>query len=70
MVISPFVFNFLFQLLSVLPADNSLSLVYRDKETLRFVKHLNHSFLKARGGGGSTQHGQSAFYELYLVYYE
>jgi len=30
------------QLLTVIPVENSLALVYRDKETLRFVKHVNH----------------------------
>lgn len=29
------------ELLSVYPTENSLSLVYRDKETLKFVKHIN-----------------------------
>jgi len=32
----------MFQLLTVIPDENSLALVYRDKETLRFVKHVNH----------------------------
>ncbi|KAF7660591.1 hypothetical protein LDENG_00279300 [Lucifuga dentata] len=30
------------ELLTVYPEDNSLALVYRDKETLKFVKHVNH----------------------------
>ncbi|XP_029184830.2 prolyl 3-hydroxylase OGFOD1-like isoform X1 [Acropora millepora] len=31
------------ELLTVHPQENSLALVYRDKETVRFVKHVNHS---------------------------
>eukprot|EP00794_Sanderia_malayensis_P007942 gene7942-8797_t len=31
------------ELLTVYPTSNCLALVYRDKETLRFVKHINHS---------------------------
>ncbi|XP_063962923.1 prolyl 3-hydroxylase OGFOD1-like [Lytechinus pictus] len=58
------------ELLSVLPEDNALSLVYRDKETLRFVKHINHSYTTSRGSNTSSTNSQSAFYELYLVYYE
>jgi len=27
--------------------ENSLALVYRDKETLRFVKHVNHRVTKS-----------------------
>ncbi|KAM3626267.1 uncharacterized protein V6R79_026041 [Siganus canaliculatus] len=30
------------ELLTVYPESNSLALVYRDKETLKFVKHINH----------------------------
>lgn len=33
------------ELLAVEPQSNNLSLVYRDKETARFVKYLNHSHL-------------------------
>eukprot|EP00057_Strongylocentrotus_purpuratus_P006540 XP_011661014.1 PREDICTED: prolyl 3-hydroxylase OGFOD1 isoform X1 [Strongylocentrotus purpuratus] len=58
------------ELLSVLPEENSLSLVYRDKETLKFVKHINHSYRTSRGSNGNPQNSHCAFYELYLVYYE
>eukprot|EP00123_Amoebidium_parasiticum_P022380 comp86257_c0_seq1/m.48466 comp86257_c0_seq1/g.48466 ORF comp86257_c0_seq1/g.48466 comp86257_c0_seq1/m.48466 type:complete len:542 (-) comp86257_c0_seq1:349-1974(-) len=30
------------ELLTVLPEDNTLSLVFRDEETMRFIKYLNH----------------------------
>lgn len=34
------------ELLSIHPKENSLALVYRDKETLRFVKHVNNDINK------------------------
>ncbi|XP_036441810.1 prolyl 3-hydroxylase OGFOD1 [Colossoma macropomum] len=49
------------ELLTVYPEDNSLALVYRDKETLRFVKHINHS---------STDQKDAAFYDFSFTYYE
>ncbi|XP_047218342.1 prolyl 3-hydroxylase OGFOD1 [Girardinichthys multiradiatus] len=52
------------ELLTVHPEDNSLALVYRDKETLKFVKHVNHK---------STQVDSSTcnkFYDFSFVYYE
>jgi len=49
------------QLLSVEPVGNSLALVYRDKSTMRFVKHLNHRI---------TTLTPSQFYEVNAVYYE
>ncbi|XP_071485533.1 prolyl 3-hydroxylase OGFOD1-like [Diadema antillarum] len=55
------------ELLNIFPEDNSLCLVYRDKDTLRFVKHINQSFVKSRE---TSSNKQSAFYELYLVFYE
>lgn len=52
------------QLLTVYPEDNSLALVYRDKETLKFVKHINH---KSCSADASTFRG---FYDFSFVYYE
>ncbi|XP_062592706.1 prolyl 3-hydroxylase OGFOD1-like [Saccostrea cucullata] len=49
------------QLLSVCPSPNSLALVYRDTETLKFVKHIN-----ARVK--DTQH--QGFMDIACVYYE
>lgn len=49
------------ELLSICPAGNSLALVYRDKDTMRFVKHLNHRVTKLP---------TSCFYEINTVYYE
>ncbi|RUS77524.1 hypothetical protein EGW08_014708 [Elysia chlorotica] len=49
------------ELLSVCPAKNSLALVYRDKDTMRFVKHLNHRVTKLSSPG---------FFEINAVYYE
>ena len=55
------VFHILFQLLTVLPSENSLALVYRDKDTLRFVKHLNHKMYE----GDAKE-----FFDFSAVYYE
>ncbi|KAH9523774.1 Prolyl 3-hydroxylase ogfod1 [Bulinus truncatus] len=49
------------ELLSVLPSGNSLALVYRDKSTVKFVKHLNHQI---------SEISPSCFYEINTVYYE
>ncbi|XP_066503574.1 prolyl 3-hydroxylase OGFOD1 [Hoplias malabaricus] len=53
------------ELLTVYPEDNSLALVFRDRETLKFVKHLNHS--------STVQHPDqkdSALYDFSFTYYE
>lgn len=52
---------FLLQLLSVSPAPNSLALVYKDRETLRFTKHLNHRVTKAK---------EFEYYTIAATYYE
>ncbi|XP_022072467.1 prolyl 3-hydroxylase OGFOD1 [Acanthochromis polyacanthus] len=50
------------ELLTVYPEDNSLALVYRDKETLKFVKHVNDKSSSESAGRG--------FYDFSYVYYE
>ncbi|XP_061737449.1 prolyl 3-hydroxylase OGFOD1 [Nerophis ophidion] len=50
------------ELLTVNPEDNSLALVYRDKETLKFVKHVNQK--SNRGCSGRV------LYDFSFVYYE
>ncbi|KAK2179046.1 hypothetical protein NP493_517g00008 [Ridgeia piscesae] len=50
------------ELLTVSPADNSLALVYRDKETLRFVKHVNHMI--------KNMSPDATFYDFSAVYFE
>ncbi|XP_061670697.1 prolyl 3-hydroxylase OGFOD1 [Syngnathoides biaculeatus] len=50
------------ELLTIYPEDNSLALVYRDKETLKFVKHVNH---KSKSDSSSR-----VFYDFSFVYYE
>ncbi|XP_041640985.1 prolyl 3-hydroxylase OGFOD1 [Cheilinus undulatus] len=50
------------ELLTVYPEDNSLALIYRDKETLKFVKHVNHK--------SSTASTCKGFYDFSFVYYE
>lgn len=51
-----------FQLLSVNPAENSLALVYRDKDTLKFVKHINSQTKDLQG--------DKTFYDFALTYFE
>nr|KAG5690020.1 hypothetical protein BaRGS_013370 [Batillaria attramentaria] len=49
------------ELLSVCPSPNSLALVYREEETMRFVKHINHRATKAK---------ESQYYTVSAIYYE
>ncbi|ESO92501.1 hypothetical protein LOTGIDRAFT_120424, partial [Lottia gigantea] len=49
------------ELLSVTPEDNCLALVYRDKNTLKFIKHINHKCVDS---------SQPQFYDISTVYYE
>ncbi|KAL4236381.1 Prolyl 3-hydroxylase ogfod1 [Mactra antiquata] len=49
------------ELLTVSPRQNSLALVYRDKETLKFVKYINDNVNKSTNKG---------FYDISAVYYE
>ncbi len=57
---------FLSQLLTVYPEDNSLALVYRDKETLKFVKHVNHKSSSDSADSSTCR----ALYDFSFVYYE
>ena len=52
---------FLLQLLSICPRENSFTLVYRDEDTLKFVKHVNHQ---------ATEANKSEFYDIAVSYYE
>ncbi|TNN87464.1 Prolyl 3-hydroxylase OGFOD1 [Liparis tanakae] len=54
------------ELLTVYPEDNSLALVYRDKETLKFVKHVNHKSLSDSENSLTCR----SFYDFSFVYYE
>uniref|UniRef100_A0A7N6F5U6 Prolyl 4-hydroxylase alpha subunit domain-containing protein n=1 Tax=Anabas testudineus TaxID=64144 RepID=A0A7N6F5U6_ANATE len=54
------------ELLTVYPEDNSLALVYRDKETLKFVKHVNHKSFSDSADSSTCR----AFYDFSFVYYE
>lgn len=56
----------LFQLLTVNPENNSLALVYRDRETLKFVKHINHRSLEQK----KTVPNRTGFWDFSFVYYE
>ncbi|XP_049329648.1 prolyl 3-hydroxylase OGFOD1 [Astyanax mexicanus] len=53
------------ELLTVYPEENSLALVYRDKETLKFVKHVNVSSAAQR-----PDQTDPAFYDFSFTYYE
>ncbi|CAL9701824.1 unnamed protein product [Knipowitschia caucasica] len=54
------------ELLTVYPEDNSLALVYRDKETLKFVKHVNQKIFQPSGDRSEGR----MFYDFSFVYYE
>ena len=51
-----------FQLLTVNPAENSLALVYRDKDTLKFVKHINNRI--------NEMQNDKEFFDIALTYFE
>ncbi|XP_010986753.3 prolyl 3-hydroxylase OGFOD1 [Camelus dromedarius] len=54
------------ELLTVNPENNSLALVYRDRETLKFVKHINHRSLEQK----KTFPHRTGFWDFSFVYYE
>ncbi|EGW00053.1 2-oxoglutarate and iron-dependent oxygenase domain-containing protein 1 [Cricetulus griseus] len=54
------------ELLIVNPENNSLALVYRDRETMKFVKHINHRSLEQK----KTFPNRSGFWDFAFVYYE
>ncbi|KAG8437670.1 hypothetical protein GDO86_008396 [Hymenochirus boettgeri] len=54
------------ELLTVYPKNNSLALVYRDNETMRFVKHINHKSLQR----DATSPNCKGFWDFAFVYYE
>jgi len=51
------------ELLTVMPKSNSLCMVYRDKETLKFTKHINSTVL-------DLPKEEQQFYEVNCTYYE
>ncbi|XP_039359118.1 prolyl 3-hydroxylase OGFOD1 [Mauremys reevesii] len=54
------------ELLTVNPENNCLALVYRDKETLKFVKYVNHRSLERP----KKQQSRAGFWDFSFVYYE
>uniref|UniRef100_G1QNI9 2-oxoglutarate and iron dependent oxygenase domain containing 1 n=1 Tax=Nomascus leucogenys TaxID=61853 RepID=G1QNI9_NOMLE len=54
------------ELLTVNPESNSLALVYRDRETLKFVKHINHRSLEQK----KTFPNRTGFWDFSFMYYE
>ncbi|KAM5263221.1 prolyl 3-hydroxylase OGFOD1 isoform 2-T2 [Ctenodactylus gundi] len=54
------------ELLVVNPENNSLALVYRDRETLKFVKHINHRSLEQK----KSFPDRTGFWDFSFIYYE
>uniref|UniRef100_A0A8D2HMM0 2-oxoglutarate and iron dependent oxygenase domain containing 1 n=1 Tax=Urocitellus parryii TaxID=9999 RepID=A0A8D2HMM0_UROPR len=54
------------ELLTVTPENNSVALIYRDRETLKFVKHINHRSLEQK----KTFPNRTGFWDFSFVYYE
>ncbi|KAM6057690.1 prolyl 3-hydroxylase OGFOD1 [Chlamydotis macqueenii] len=54
------------ELLTVNPEDNCLALVYRDKETMKFVKYINHRSLARL----KRHPNRTGFWDFSFVYYE
>ncbi|KAK4814146.1 hypothetical protein QYF61_009065 [Mycteria americana] len=54
------------ELLTVNPEDNCLALVYRDKETMKFVKYINHRSLARL----KKHPNRTGFWDFSFVYYE
>ncbi|XP_055582236.1 prolyl 3-hydroxylase OGFOD1 [Falco cherrug] len=54
------------ELLTVNPEDNCLALVYRDKETVQFVKYINHRSLARL----NKHPNRTGFWDFAFVYYE
>ncbi|TFK00114.1 plasma protease C1 inhibitor [Platysternon megacephalum] len=54
------------ELLTVNPENNCLALIYRDKETLKFVKYVNHRSLERP----KKQQSRAGFWDFSFVYYE
>ena len=65
-------FSLYFQLLCIYPDDNSLGLVYRDKESMGFVKYINSraSLTVDENGGTAPKTEPVYFYDIKAVYYE
>ncbi|XP_053808469.1 prolyl 3-hydroxylase OGFOD1 [Vidua macroura] len=54
------------ELLTVNPEENCLALVYRDKETMKFVKYINHRSLERL----NKHPNRTGFWDFSFVYYE
>ncbi|OWK54096.1 Prolyl 3-hydroxylase OGFOD1 [Lonchura striata] len=54
------------ELLTVNPEENCLALVYRDKETMKFVKYINHRSLARL----NKHPNRTGFWDFSFVYYE
>ncbi|XP_062922708.1 prolyl 3-hydroxylase OGFOD1 [Mobula hypostoma] len=54
------------ELLTLCPEDNALALIYRDKETLKFVKHVNQRSISQC----NWKHVEKGFWDFSFVYYE
>nr|XP_033797183.1 prolyl 3-hydroxylase OGFOD1 [Geotrypetes seraphini] len=54
------------ELLTVIPENNALALIYRDKETLKFVKYINHRSIDQK----ENNLCRTGFWDFSFVYYE
>ncbi|XP_069757151.1 prolyl 3-hydroxylase OGFOD1 isoform X2 [Narcine bancroftii] len=54
------------ELLTLCPEDNALALIYRDKETLKFVKHVNQRSITQF----NRKHKERGFWDFSFMYYE
>ena len=63
-------FLFLLQLLCIYPEDNSLGLVYRDKETMGFVKYINNRAKMTEHGTARSKSEPIYYYDIKAVYHE
>lgn len=54
------------ELLTVYPENNCLALVYKDKETMRFVKHINHRSVQREANNPNRR----GFWDFAFVYFE
>ncbi|XP_030059563.1 LOW QUALITY PROTEIN: prolyl 3-hydroxylase OGFOD1 [Microcaecilia unicolor] len=54
------------ELLTMIPENNALALIYRDKETLKFVKYINHRSLDEK----KKKFCRTVFWDFSFVYYE
>ncbi|XP_028404609.1 prolyl 3-hydroxylase OGFOD1-like isoform X2 [Dendronephthya gigantea] len=61
------------ELLTINPCSNSMALVYRDPDTLKFVKHINNHCKNSENDAGSSSSSKNIseqFYNIMCTYFE